>query len=197
MKLTYYAVLIGWVGLGLAAHGAQPADSGTSGNDSARSTGNAFQSAGHPPVTGIAHGVPGRRVGPVPVAQANATPMVDGQRFAGAGRDSRRPSDWRRSRGEPTVIVVINQSSSLADELAAAEYVNEETQTYYQPGYDWGAVIKNNTVDWADFIPYLQQYIVIASPVGKDAFRRGFIAGFGGSAEATYDYALRQACQRS
>jgi hypothetical protein len=103
----------------------------------------------------------------------------------------------RRSHSEPTVVVFFNQSSSVADELALADYVNEQVDGYYQPGYDWGAAVKGNTVDWAEFVPYLQQYIVVASPVGKDAFRRGFIAGYGGNAEATYGRALRKACQRS
>jgi hypothetical protein len=70
---------------------------------------------------------------------------------------------------------------------------NEEVQNYYQPGYQWGIGLRANSLGWDGFIPYLKQYIAVASPVGQDAFRDGFVAGFGGNAEAIFDRAARQA----
>ena len=80
-------------------------------------------------------------------------------------------------------------------DAAVANDVYQEAQSYYQPGYQWGAGLKDNSVAWVDFLPYLEQYLLSASPVGRDAFRRGFIEGFGGNGEATYDYAFRQAAR--
>jgi len=192
MKLTCYLVVIGLTGLGLVARGAQPAGAGQTGNDSYHPTGNAFQPVPHQSGTSIGRGTPGQHGGPAafnPVANATA-PAVP-------GNDARNAGEWRRSHGTPTIVIVYNQIPNAGSDVAWVDYVNQEVQGYYQPGYEWGAVLKANTVDWAEFIPYLQQYIVSASPTGQDAFRRGFIAGFGGSAVATYDYALRQASQRS
>ena len=71
----------------------------------------------------------------------------------------------------------------------------EDAQSYYQPGYDWGAGIRGSQLAWADFLTYIERYVLSASPVGRDAFRRGFLEAFGGNGEATYDYALRQAAR--
>jgi hypothetical protein len=51
-------------------------------------------------------------------------------------------------------------------------------------------------VDWNQFVPYLEEYIVPAMPAAQDAFRRGFIKAFGGNAEALYDRAMKQASQQ-
>ena len=97
-------------------------------------------------------------------------------------------------RAAPPVVTVVNVYAPVYDSTAAI-YAYEESKAFYQPGFDWGAGLKGNEIAWADFIPYLQKYVVSASPVAQDAFRQGFIMGFGSSAEATYDYAMRQACQ--
>ena len=76
-----------------------------------------------------------------------------------------------------------------------ASYAHEEAQSYYQPGYQWGAGLRQNNLAWADFLPYLEQYLLIATPNAQGAFRRGFVEGFGGNGEATYDYAFRQAAR--
>ncbi len=96
----------------------------------------------------------------------------------------------------PRSVTIVTVYAPVYDSTAAI-YAYEESQAYYQPGYEWGEGLKNYTVAWADFVPYLQRYLVNASPIAQDAFRRGFIAGYGTSAEATYSSAWRQACQRS
>ena len=94
--------------------------------------------------------------------------------------------------------VVVGLGVGIGCELACDSYAaatSEEAQGYYQPGYDWGAGIKDNHLAWAEFLAYLERYVLSASPVGRDAFRRGFIEAFGGNGDATYDYALRQAAR--
>ena len=191
MKLTCFLVVIGLLGMGLVARGGQPAGAGPTGNDYEHSTGNAVHPATHPTET-LGRRAPGQRGGLVPVAHG-ATAMPP----AGQGNDIHHAGELHCAYRAPTIVVVYNQVPSAGSEVALADYVNQQEQGYYQPGYEWGVVLKANTVDWAEFIPYLQEYIVSAPAVGKDAFRRGFLAGFGGSAPATYDYALRQASQRS
>ena len=95
-----------------------------------------------------------------------------------------------------TVVTVVTVYAPVCDSTAAI-YAYEESQNFYQRGYEWGAGLKGNAIAWADFIPYLEQFVVSASPVANDAFREGYIRGFGGSGEATYDHAMRQASQRS
>jgi hypothetical protein len=198
MKLFLRAVLIGLVGLGFAAPGAQAAGYGSTGSDSGRSAVDQVQPAGKPATSTVVRGVPKSRRGTPAVAPAaNVPATVTEPRVVESWRNSRRNGEVRRSRSQQPVVIVYNQTSSVADEVALADYVNQEVQGYYQPGYDWGAAVKGNQVDSAEFVPYLQQYIVVASPVGRDAFRQGFINGFGGTAETIYDRALRQACQRS
>ena len=72
-------------------------------------------------------------------------------------------------------------------------YADSEAQGYYQPGYEWGASLRQYRVSWDQFGPYLEQYVVPATPAAQDAFRRGFIEAFGGNAEALYDRAMRRA----
>jgi hypothetical protein len=100
-----------------------------------------------------------------------------------------------RRHDQPVVVNVVVFSPPVYDATAAI-YAYEESQNYYQPGYEWGAGLKGNSLVWAEFVPYLQQYLLNVSPVAQDAFRRGFVTGFGNTAEAVYDRAMRQACQR-
>jgi hypothetical protein len=109
-----------------------------------------------------------------------------------ASTEPKRPSDDC----PPRSVTIVTVYAPVYDSTAAI-YAYEESQAYYQPGYDWGEGLKSYTFAWADFIPYLQRYLVNASPIAQDAFRRGFIAGYGTSAEATYSSAWRRACQRS
>lgn len=75
----------------------------------------------------------------------------------------------------------------------AAAY--QAAQDFFQPGYQWGAGLRANTLAWGDLVPYLEQYILNADPRSRDAFRRGFVKAFGGNGEATYDSAYRQAAR--
>ena len=188
MKLTCFLVLMAWVGLGLRADGASPAIAGTAGNDTIHTPGSAPQPASRPAGTDSVRGTSAPRGRP-----AAGSPITT----ARSGNDSRHDGEAHQPHGGPVTVIVYNQPACAGSELALADYVNQQVQDYYQPGYEWGAGLKANTVDWAVFIPYLEQYLVVAPPVGKNAFRQGFIAGFGGSAAATYDYAFRQASQRS
>jgi hypothetical protein len=74
--------------------------------------------------------------------------------------------------------------------------VPEDWQGYYQPGYEWGASLREYAVSWQQFGPYLEQYVVPASPAAQDAFRRGFIKAFGGNAEALYNRAMNRAARQ-
>ena len=91
-------------------------------------------------------------------------------------------------------VVILNFGPSCdGGDTVDASYAREEAQSYYQPGYQWGAGLRQNNLAWSDFLPYLEQYLLIATPSAQGAFRRGFVEGFGGNGEATYDYAFRQA----
>ena len=133
---------------------------------------------------------------------------ADDRRFAGPGnkpdRDSR--AGHRRGHSDPVVLVVVNTfpawqgggcgpvPASYADTSAGEDTVFD-AGAYYQPAYEWGADLKEFLVRWDQFVPYLKEYIVAAPAAGREAFRAGFIAGYGANAEATYDYAMRQACR--
>jgi hypothetical protein len=99
-------------------------------------------------------------------------------------------------RNNRPIVVNVVVFSPPAYDATAAIYAYEESQNYYQPGYEWGEGLKGNALEWAEFVPYLQQYLLNVSPVAQDAFRQGFVRGFGATAEAIYDRAMRQACQR-
>jgi hypothetical protein len=102
-------------------------------------------------------------------------------------RDDR---NFRAHRRNAVVIVAVAPCYSDYD------YVSEDLQGYYQPGYEWGTSLRQYSVSWDQFGPYLEEYVVNASPAAQDAFRRGFIEAFGGNAEALYDRAMRRAAQR-
>ncbi len=107
---------------------------------------------------------------------------------------SRPDGNCGQHRGAQPAVTVVTIYAPVYDSTAAI-YAYEESKAFYQPGFDWGVGLKGNDIAWADFIPYLQKYVVSASPVAQDAFRQGFIMGFGTSAEATYDHAMRRACR--
>jgi hypothetical protein len=93
------------------------------------------------------------------------------------------------SRQPQTLLVVFYNNPVSYD--PSAYY--QEVQDYYQPGYQWGVGLRDNSMMWDGFVPYLKEYIAAASEVGQDAFRDGFVAGFGGNAEALFDRAARRA----
>ena len=73
------------------------------------------------------------------------------------------------------------------------EYSNQDTDAYYQPGYQWGGELKLFHVTMDQFVTYLKAYILSASPVQQAAFRSGFVAHFGPEGQALYDQAVQQA----
>lgn len=119
--------------------------------------------------------------------------VVDNARFTSRGRDRDRDRDadrWHRSR---VVFVAVPVYVPVSSDYGYAE---QDLQGYYQPGYDWGASLRQYTVGWEQFGPYLEKYVVPATPAAQDAFRRGFIEAFGDNAEALYDRAMRRASQQ-
>lgn len=106
-------------------------------------------------------------------------------------KDVPRDNHGERRHRRHTIVIV-----DLAPCYSDYDYVSEELQGYYQPGYEWGASLRLYTVSWQLFGPYLEQYVVPASPPAQDAFRRGFIEAFGGNAEALYDRAMNRASQQ-
>ena len=80
-----------------------------------------------------------------------------------------------------------------SDDYASAPTVDQVTDNYYQPGYQWGVALSQYSVTWDQFTSYLQDYILNAPPTAQDAFRSGFIDGFGGSGPATFDHAMQVA----
>jgi hypothetical protein len=123
------------------------------------------------------------------------------QRIAGDPRagwrsgDGRRDGgrDFRHDRVQTTFIFVNATPFYYSDSYASAPTVDQVTDNYYQPGYQWGVALSQYTVTWDQLITYLQDYILNASPTAQDAFRSGFIDGFGGSGPATFDHAMQVA----
>jgi hypothetical protein len=70
---------------------------------------------------------------------------------------------------------------------------NPDTDSFYQPGYQWGGEMKLYHVTMDQFVTYLKAYILTASPVQQAAFRSGFVAHFGADGQGIYDQAVQQA----
>ena len=77
------------------------------------------------------------------------------------------------------------------------QYTNQDADSYYQPGYQWGGEMKLYHVTMDQFVVYLKSYIVNSSPVQQAAFRSGFVAHFGADGQTIYDQAVQQALQPS
>jgi hypothetical protein len=114
-----------------------------------------------------------------------------GQRSAVVPPGKNGPRDGHAEhRRRNHIIIIVDLAPCYTD------YISEDLQGYYQPGYEWGASLRQYIVGWDRFDPYLEQYVVNASPAAQDAFRRGFIEAFGENAEALYDRAMRRASQQ-
>jgi len=77
------------------------------------------------------------------------------------------------------------------------QYTNQDADSYYQPGYQWGGELKLYHVTMDQFVAYLKSYILNASPVQQAAFRSGFVAQFGAVGQTVYDQAVEQAIQQN
>jgi hypothetical protein len=82
---------------------------------------------------------------------------------------------------------------TTASDTQTDQYTNPDTDSYYQPGYQWGGELKQYHVTLDQFVAYLKSYILSASPVQQAAFRSGFVAHFGADGQAMYDQAVQQA----
>ena len=80
-----------------------------------------------------------------------------------------------------------------ASDTPTETYANPDTDSFYQPGYQWGGELKLYHVTMDQFVAYLKSYILSASPVQQAAFRSGFVAHFGIDGQAIYDQAVQQA----
>jgi len=76
------------------------------------------------------------------------------------------------------------------------QYANQDADSYYQPGYQWGGELKSFHVTMDQFVAYLKSNILSASPVQQAAFRSGFVAHFGGEGQTIYDQAVQLASQQ-
>ena len=109
------------------------------------------------------------------------------------GGDGHRDRNFRHDRVQTTFVFVSTAPFYYSDYYVNAPTVDQATDSYYQPGYQWGVALSQYSVTWDQLIAYLQDYILNASPTAQDAFRSGFIDGFGGSGPATFDHAMQVA----
>jgi hypothetical protein len=72
-------------------------------------------------------------------------------------------------------------------------YADQDLDSFYEPGYQWGGELKLYHVTMDQFVAYLKSYILSASPVQQAAFRSGFVAHFGADGQSMYDQAVQQA----
>jgi hypothetical protein len=77
--------------------------------------------------------------------------------------------------------------------IPTVESTNPDTNSYYQPGSQWGSEMKLYHVTMDQLVAYLKSYILSASPVQQAAFRTGFVTQFGADGQAIYDQAVQQA----
>jgi hypothetical protein len=118
--------------------------------------------------------------------QAIVASLGNGRNAVSQTKDHNRNGDCRQPQ---TLVVVVYSNPVWYDPTV----YDQEVQDYYQPGYQWGVGLRENSLGWDGFVPYLKEYVAAASSVGQDAFRSGFVAGFRGNAEAIFDRAARQA----
>jgi len=95
-----------------------------------------------------------------------------------------------------------NECDSSVDESAdqdaqADTYANQDTDTYYQVGYQWGLELKQYHLTVDQLATYLKTYILPSSPAQQAAFRSGFVASGAPDVAAVYDEALQEATGQS
>ena len=69
----------------------------------------------------------------------------------------------------------------------------ENRSTDYTLGYAWGLDLRLRIVTWDQFVSAVKTFNPNAPQPSRDEFRRGFIAGYGKSADAVFDRAVKQA----
>jgi hypothetical protein len=97
--------------------------------------------------------------------------------------------------GQQTIVIVNVASLSGPVYPADTPTADQVQDAYYQPGYQWGSSLSQYSVTWDQLLAYLNAYVVTAPPTAQNAFRAGFIDGFGGSGPATFDHAMQLASQ--
>jgi len=111
------------------------------------------------------------------------------------GGDRRHDRYFDHGHGNQTVVFINAAPLYVAGYSGGAPTVDQVQDAYYQPGYQWGLSLSQYSVTWDQLLDYLGAYIVNAPPAAQDAFRAGFIDGFGGSGPATFDHAMQVASQ--
>jgi hypothetical protein len=145
------------------------------------------QTGQRPGVPVLKGGADSRSVYPLGTNLGLLTSPYDGER---ARRHQRHFSNGS---GQQTVVFVNAGAVYSPGYYADAPTVDQVQDAYYQPGYQWGVSLSQFTVTWDQLLDYLSAYVVNAPPVAQDAFRAGFIDGFGGSGPATFDHAFQVA----
>jgi hypothetical protein len=82
---------------------------------------------------------------------------------------------------------------TTASDAQTDQYTNQDTDSYYEPGYQWGGELQQYHVTMDQFVAYLKSYILSTSPAQQAAFRSGFVAHFGADGQTVYDQAVQQA----
>jgi hypothetical protein len=85
--------------------------------------------------------------------------------------------------------VVVRESSD--DRYSRSQTTQEEN--FYQLGYDWAKDLRSEVSTREEFTSYLKSHITKASLESYDAFRKGFLAGYGVNAAAAFDKAFQKA----
>jgi len=75
----------------------------------------------------------------------------------------------------------------------AYRYPTQDARSWLVLGHDAGKDLRLQTVTWGWFVQYLRAYIINAPPGTQDDFRRGFMDGYGDSAESVLSSAMQQA----
>ena len=77
--------------------------------------------------------------------------------------------------------------------VAASYVVPENRSNDYTLGYTWGLDLRLRIVTWNQFVAAVKTFYPNAPEPSRDEFRRGFVAGYGNSAQAAFEKALKEA----
>lgn len=191
MKRAYIGVLMGLFLAGSATYGERPARGDSAQNNAQNFRGSPAVERGSSPIirSGSAQQIFNTVQRDINERRALIQRGITDQPRSAAHSEVRDHDGEMIHRHRGRLVVFVAPAYSDYD------YVSEDLQGYYQPGYEWGAQLRQYTISWDQLGPYLEQYVVPASLAAQDAFRRGFIEAFGGNAEALYDRAMKRASQ--
>jgi hypothetical protein len=79
------------------------------------------------------------------------------------------------------------------ENVLQGSYVDQDTQSYYSSGRDWGQDLRRDVVGWDRFVAYLKGTALSLSQTQLDEFRRGFVEGYGNRGNDALDKAMKEA----